>query len=361
VKPDLVAPGVTVTAAQAGAVSGYATYSGTSMATPYVSGAVALALHAATTQDLSPTPGQVKAALLDTALDVGAAGKDNEWGAGLLDVRALVDRFSTVDVGVTAFPAVQGGSHTVPTGAQVEVPVEVPADALGVPLAVTLTQTSGSWSCDLLCAIGWSAGEWTPDLDLELRDPAGVVVATSECALSGLVCRSGRQETVALRPTLAGTYTLRVYVWPDGSGAGGPFLLDVSRGPLVSGATVEPVPAPENVPPVADAGEDQSVTADRKTATATFTLDGSASYDPDGTTGGLTYAWVGPDGPLGGDAVVTDTRPASADPYVYTLTVSDTDGAGSTDTVAVTVSSKAGGGGGGGGKGGGKAGGGKLG
>ena len=81
VKPDVAAPGVTITAAQAGTASGYVTFSGTSMATPFVSGTVALGLEG----HPSWTPDDVRSAIEGTAQDRGPSGKDNDWGAGLLD------------------------------------------------------------------------------------------------------------------------------------------------------------------------------------------------------------------------------------------------------------------------------------
>lgn len=80
-KPDVVAPGHTVTAAMAGTVSDYRTWSGTSMATPFVAGTVALMLQA----DPTLTPADVKRIIEETAWDIGVPGKDGDWGAGILD------------------------------------------------------------------------------------------------------------------------------------------------------------------------------------------------------------------------------------------------------------------------------------
>ena len=150
-KPDVTAPGVSVTAANAGTASGYVTMSGTSMATPYVAGAVALGLEAAS----SATPAQVRSAVMTSAADRGPAGLDNEWGAGLLDVRAFVDTLAgAASPRRTAFPTWTRTTGSVPTNGSVNVPITVGTDGLGVPLAVTLTVTSGQLSCDLYCQLG---------------------------------------------------------------------------------------------------------------------------------------------------------------------------------------------------------------
>ncbi len=344
-KPEITAPGTTVTAARAGSTSGYATYNGTSMATPYVAGAVALALEAAPGASVAA----IRNAMLSTAADRGAAGLDNEWGAGLIDVRAFVDSVAGQSpLRTTAFPTWSRHTGNVPNNGQVLVPITIGAEALGVPLAATLTVTSGQLLCDTWCQIGWTAGEWTPDLDVELLAPNGTVVANSQCALSGVSCTTGRQETIGYVPQTAGTYNLRVYAWQGGNGNGGSFAVDISRGPVTSGGGTPPPPPPANTAPVADAGPDQTVKPHRKTGEAAFTLDGTASFDPDGDD--ITYRWTLNGQQVGTFAQVQQTQTDPGD-YVYELTVTDPDGATDSDTVTVTVGSS---GKGGGGKGGGK-------
>ncbi|NOR48587.1 MAG: S8 family serine peptidase, partial [Methanosarcinaceae archaeon] len=79
-KPDVTAPGVNIISTNY--PSGYATKSGTSMATPHVSGAAALILQAY--PDMTPL--EVRQLLEDTAVDLGTAGKDNTYGSGRIDV-----------------------------------------------------------------------------------------------------------------------------------------------------------------------------------------------------------------------------------------------------------------------------------
>jgi len=90
---------------------------------------------------------------------------------------------------------------------------------------------------------------------------------------------------------------------------------------------IGPVP-----PPVADAGDDQAVSAD-KNGEASVTLDGSESYDPGGE--GLTYEWKDSlDTIIGTTAKVKVTLEFGE--HNFTLTVSSINGTG-TDEVVITV------------------------
>ncbi len=81
---DLAAPGVAIhTTARGG---GTAAVSGTSFASPLVAGVAALLLSAA--PDL--TPSELEGLLESTAVDLGAAGRDDDFGAGRLDAAAAL-------------------------------------------------------------------------------------------------------------------------------------------------------------------------------------------------------------------------------------------------------------------------------
>jgi hypothetical protein len=89
IKPDVGAPGVKIYSSVIG--NSYANYSGTSMATPHVTGAVALLLE----KNPSWTPDIVKSALMGTAVNTNG---EMIWhqGAGRVDVRkAIESKFST--------------------------------------------------------------------------------------------------------------------------------------------------------------------------------------------------------------------------------------------------------------------------
>jgi hypothetical protein len=93
---------------------------------------------------------------------------------------------------------------------------------------------------------------------------------------------------------------------------------------------------PANIPPVADAGTDQTI----QLPTNQVTVDGSGSSDEDGTI--TTYAWT----KISGPATFTITSPSSVSTtitglvegtYVFRLTVTDNDGGADTDDITITV------------------------
>ncbi len=82
IKPEVCAPGTSIRSTWSG--TSYSSISGTSMAAPHVAGAIALLKQAAP----GMTGRQLKAILFSTATDLGAAGEDNTYGKGLINVWA---------------------------------------------------------------------------------------------------------------------------------------------------------------------------------------------------------------------------------------------------------------------------------
>ena len=90
-KPEISAPGVTITAAGMGTGDAGVSMGGTSMAAPHIAGVAALIL----ADDPGLTPEQVKAAIMSTAVDLDAGDPDSyqvvpRTGAGRVDALAAV-------------------------------------------------------------------------------------------------------------------------------------------------------------------------------------------------------------------------------------------------------------------------------
>lgn len=81
---DVAAPGVSIYSTYKG--SAYATMSGTSMATPHVSGVIALMLQ----RDPGMTLDEIRQQFSSGCVDLGAEGKDPYYGYGLVDAPSLV-------------------------------------------------------------------------------------------------------------------------------------------------------------------------------------------------------------------------------------------------------------------------------
>ena len=86
-KPDVCAPGVDVKSCHYTSNNGYRLLDGTSMATPHTAGTVALILQ----KNPELLPWQIDSILEMTAVDLGPAGKDFDFGSGLINALNAVN------------------------------------------------------------------------------------------------------------------------------------------------------------------------------------------------------------------------------------------------------------------------------
>ncbi|MDP9326584.1 MAG: S8 family serine peptidase, partial [Actinomycetota bacterium] len=189
IKPDIVAPGVNIGSAAAGSVSDYVggpQGTGTSFATPFVSGVAALLRQ----KQPGWTQANVRADIEGTAFDVGPSGKDNEWGAGLLDGYEAVAQ-AAGGSGQTSFPAYQRLTGSVADFGTTTKTFTLAAGDLGVPIAATITVDGAPYCVLDLGPLGCLLFEWNPDLDASLLDPNGTELDASTCA-AGDECGLGR-------------------------------------------------------------------------------------------------------------------------------------------------------------------------
>ena len=215
VKPDLMAPGQTITAAEAGTKDGYVALSGTSMASPFAAGAAALVIAA----NPALAPDEVRDVLFATAEDWGVEGPDVDYGHGRIQVHEAV-RLALARAGKAA-PAVE--APLVPYH-------EVRAGVVGAgPYEGTFTvnDTEHPIAATFI-------GEGTL-LAAEVRDASGAPVGRASLQAPS------RQLLVSFQPEAPGEYAFRVVAAP-----GTAFVVDFSHGtaeslahPLPAGLPVE--------------------------------------------------------------------------------------------------------------------------
>jgi serine protease len=246
---------------------GYWFFQGTSMAAPHVSGVAALLL----AHGNAATPDEVRAALQETADDLGAHGRDNTYGWGLVNAYAALQWTA----GPNKPPVANAG------------PDQTVSDADGTGAETVTLDGSGSYDPDGTV----SSYNWTEGATL-----LGVGKIISHNFAVGI-------HTVTLTVT-------------DDKGA------SASDGCIITVVA--------NQAPVANAGPDQTANVGD-----TVTFNGSGSSDSDGSI--VSYAWDFGDG--GNGSGVTATHGYSqAGNYTVTLTVTDNGGLTGQDTARITIS-----------------------
>ncbi len=175
IKPEVSAPGQQIRSAVAN--NGYDVYSGTSMASPHVSGAVLLLREAFPTL----TGEEILLALYYSAHDLGAPGEDNTYGRGLIDVLAAYNYL-----------------------AQTHTPAPPVSNQFDLKITEVLAPTQ-TFICDTLI---------TPVVRLENLGVTNIPVAAITCQVNGTSYVS--QILSALAPGQTQDFTLQQIAIPTG-------------------------------------------------------------------------------------------------------------------------------------------------
>lgn len=380
---EISAGGSSVWSTYNGGNSDYRSLSGTSMATPHVSGALALALSC----DPTLSNSQLRGLMQSTAQDLGPNGRDDDFGFGLLRIDHLVDQLSC------------GGGNRAPdaaftfevTGSSVAFDASSSSDPdrdslsyswdfgdgnTGSGVSASHTYADGTYTVELTVSDGDRTDTATSQVTIGTAPPpacdsfgdAALVDGQAEqvsvsgnvwreicvpddatsitvsmtgpgCGLTGCSFDADLHVRVGARAS-SSNYDCRPYE----SGNDESCTLSVS-GETVS-ILVDPYSGSGTVTLLADhngantppANQDPSAAFTSSCTDLGCSFDGGASSDPDGDS--LSYSWDFGDG-SSGTGVSPGHTYASAGTYSVTLTVDDGNGGSDSHTASVTVTEPA--------------------
>ncbi|MEW6510840.1 MAG: S8 family serine peptidase [Bacteroidota bacterium] len=212
IKPDLLAPGVLIRSTVRG---GWATYSGTSMSAPHVTGAVALL------KQLHPTwmPEMIKAVLMQSARDLGA----DVWtqGSGRVDVLKATRARVAVTPSLLYFgstPMTQASyvhAETLVVRNLTDVAHTYSAISTGFPpgasvsLSPALTSVPGNDSAIVVATLTVNVAS-VPDADAQTHSYAGHIVISSGTDSAAVLASFAHYPYLQI--VLSGAYIGRIYV-----------------------------------------------------------------------------------------------------------------------------------------------------
>ncbi len=357
---DIVAPGTSITSTYLG--GGFATLTGTSMATPHAAGTAALLLG----KKPALTTAEVRSIMLGSAKDLGAAGFDTIYGYGRVDALAA---WNAIAVGNQPPVANAGPDKTV-------------SDADGTGSEAVILDGSTSYDPDgIITSYEWKEGNLTLGTTAVLASSFSIGTHTisltvtdnnnSQSSDTAIVTVNANQppianagadqtamdsdgngfETFLLNGSASSDPdgTIVSYEWQEGAAVLGNGAMiafnftvgihnvtlrvtDDSGASSTDMATIT-VTAFANQPPVANAGPDKTASDADGTGSETVALDGSASYDTDGAI--VSYEWKEGEVVLGTGAVISPVFAVGM--HTVVLTITDNNGATASDTAIVTV------------------------
>ena len=213
IKPDIVTNGTTLYSPVAGSDSSYASYTGTSMATPGAAGSAMLLVN----YYKKLFPGQamrastIKALILHTADDLGNPGPDYKFGWGLMNTKAAADQIKDHSI----FP----GIHKIAEGEldDVNSVADYPFkwDTTS-PIRATLCWTDPPATAST--GLDNRSPRLINDLDLRIIDPNGLVYYPyvldvnnpANTATTGDNRRDNVEQVFISSPAIPGSYTVQV-------------------------------------------------------------------------------------------------------------------------------------------------------
>jgi hypothetical protein len=197
VKPEISALGTNVLSTVLS--NGYATFSGTSMATPGVAGSAALLVerYRQLNANADPSSALIKNTILNTANDLGNLGPDYRFGYGRLNALSAVRVLEQNRYAV----------NTITTGATNDLSINVPAGAIRLKVMITWNDPAATANANpaLVNNLNLSVINGSTTSLPWILDPLN----PSTPATTGIDNVSNIEQVVILNPA-AGAYTLRV-------------------------------------------------------------------------------------------------------------------------------------------------------